>query len=712
MDDGDLGETIDHEAQIVESSSSREANPGKFQNDDAHLTPSRWWFASSAFPMIAGTLGPVASAFSICALVRPWRQQLVSGGAIEEAPFVADLPWLTIVNAVQLGMALISNVFLLLNMARRVRFSVAQPVTIIGWYISAICLTALAATAPGPLLEDLKFPKGELILSQAFFYGVFSAILYFIDASLMAVTFWGASSGHYDKDFYLTSSQRTLMLQTIMFLMYLLVGALVFSHIEDWNYLDAVYWADITLFTVGFGDYSPQTTLGKALIMPYALVGVISLGLVIGSIRSLVLERGRRRVAARMEEKKRRKLVRAMARKGNDDILEPIREELQRDKPPTTEFERRQAEFELMRKIQAKSESRRRWMAMAISTSSWLLLWLVGAVIFESSEKPYQAWTYFESFYFCFTALTTIGYGDYAPISNAGKAFFVFWSLLALPTMTVLISNAGDTVVKFIRDGTLQLGNVTILPGDEDFVGELKRIISTLTCGRVFPDYRYTAAPDALNRSQSTEGTEDDLAECTEDSEEDQGEDRGRLTTSVADQRQSQSRRPQHDRAASSFTSQVRRSLSRLRNPHGDLPTGTDFHFLLISEIQVIAAHLKDSKPHKYTWEQWAWYLKLIGEDERNAETHRKAKPKEGRTDATGEDPEYETKWSWVGHRSPLMGGQEESEWILNRLMDKLRESLSHYRQKQLRAEVRKAHEEAQEVDHIYQDGDAKQKHG
>lgn len=37
------------------------------------------------------------------------------------------------VNAAQLAIALVSNLFLLLNMARRVRFSIAQPITIVGW---------------------------------------------------------------------------------------------------------------------------------------------------------------------------------------------------------------------------------------------------------------------------------------------------------------------------------------------------------------------------------------------------------------------------------------------------------------------------------------------------------------------------------------------------------------------------------------------------
>jgi len=40
------------------------------------------------------------------------------------------------VNAAQLTIAIISNLSLLLNMAKRVRFSIAQPITIMGWYVN------------------------------------------------------------------------------------------------------------------------------------------------------------------------------------------------------------------------------------------------------------------------------------------------------------------------------------------------------------------------------------------------------------------------------------------------------------------------------------------------------------------------------------------------------------------------------------------------
>lgn len=346
---------------------------------DSRTNPSRWWFASAAFPMIAGSLGPMASAFSICALVKPWRQSILPGSDVTRAVFKRDPPWLIAINAVQLVIAIIANLFLLLNMTKRVRFSIAQPITIVGWYISSLLLVALCATAGGPLLPQHNV--GELVWSQAFYYGLFAAVLYFIVASLMAITFWGASTGHYSKDFELTMSQRTLMLQTIAFLAYLLLGALVFSHIEGWLYLDAVYWADVTLFTVGLGDLTPKTNLGRGLMIPYALIGIITLGLVIGSIRSLMLDRGKKRLDARMLEKKRRRFVQHLVRDGKGEILEPITEQHPDDSPelksydnstttPQAELQRRHTEFHLMRKIQDRVSKRRRWMSMGISTTS------------------------------------------------------------------------------------------------------------------------------------------------------------------------------------------------------------------------------------------------------------------------------------------------------------------------------------------------------
>lgn len=627
---------------------------------------------------------------------------------------------------------------------------------------------ALTATAAGPLHME---PEELYIWSQAFYYGIYAACLYFVCASLMVVTFRGAVKGHYSRDFQLTNSQRTLMLQTIMFLVYLLVGALVFSKIEDWNYLDAVYWADATLFTVGFGDFSASTPLGRGLLFPYALVGVISLGLVVGSIRSLVLERGRRQLGARMEEKERKRTLKRRVRSGKDDVLIPVTNNDEAEayedssdrggaglghEPSRAEYNRREREFKLMRKIQIRAEHRRRWMAMGTSTTVWLILWLVGAAIFQQCELRYQQWTYFDGFYFAFVSLTTIGYGDVTPISPAGKSFFVFWSLLALPTMTVLISNAGDTVVKFVRDATDQLGTVTILPDEQGVKKGLKELAKSLSMGQVFGDDSdiEESPPGWLGFTKHSNATDDGEDEKEKDFTEDDGRTRERSAkgsdrgaqddasvndqTEQANDSRSGKARAKGDaptRPASSSTMSHRR-LSFKERPSGssgakrthtvdshnkkdlesqtvkfsrtvsiarspaemprEVPTDLhEYHFMLIDEICNVTDHLKTQPPRKYSFAEWAWYLKLIGEDERSAERHQKVVTTDrkkgyghgqaGDDDDSGkkdkENPE-KLQWSWVGSRSPLMGSQEEAEWILEKLERKLLSELTRVRNK------------------------------
>ena len=41
------------------------------------------------------------------------------------------------------------------------------------------------------------------------------------------------------------------------------------------------------------------------------------------------------------------------------------------------------------------------------------------------------------------------------------------------------------------------------------------------------------------------------------------------------------------------------------------------------------------------------------------------------------EPGQNKTKWSWVGTKSPLLDAREETEWILDRLQDKLRKELA-----------------------------------
>jgi potassium channel subfamily K len=95
--------------------------------------------------------------------------------------------------------------------------------------------------------------------------------------------------------------------------------------------------------------------------------------------------------------------------------------------------------FEAMRRIQHSTARFKRWYALTLSAIAFSLLWCVGAVVFWQCEKDAQGMTYFQALYLCYVSLLTIGYGDLAPQSNAGRCFFVVWSLIAVPTMTICV---------------------------------------------------------------------------------------------------------------------------------------------------------------------------------------------------------------------------------------------------------------------------------
>lgn len=301
----------------------------------------------------------MANAFSICALVETWRVHILPGSDEAHGERVKDPKWLIAVNSISLVLALVANMALLLNMSRRLSFEIAQPITILGWYLASALLVALVSVASSPAFRIE--PRQDHALSQAYYYGIIAAALYSIISSLLVFTAYGAWKGHYAKDFQLTSSQRTLMLQTIGFMVYLLLGALVFAKVEGWQFLDAVYWADFTLLTVGIGgEFVPHSHTGRSLLFPYAVGGLIMVGLVIGSVRSLILEHGKQKMSARFVEVKRQKALSSIDHDTRTIKLGAF-ETIKFSQKGLSETQIREQEFDIMRRIHELSERKRRY---------------------------------------------------------------------------------------------------------------------------------------------------------------------------------------------------------------------------------------------------------------------------------------------------------------------------------------------------------------
>jgi potassium channel subfamily K len=671
------------------SSSGREKSPGLPIHpwNDEHEPD--WWFASTAIPLLAATLGPLANVLSIAALVTPWRMCLVAhveesraaacvwDGRRPEEALVAELQgvafddpdWSYWMNVGSLVVGFVGNFFLLCNFTHRIRYIVALPVTVACWYVATGILTAITLS----MYRYVPPIRPQQTFTQGFWYAVLAACMYMLCAMLLMMNMLGYFLGHYPQHFALTESQRTLILQTMMFFVWLAGGGAIFSTVEKtygddeeasspWSYVNALYFCDATILTVGFGDIYPTSNVGRGLVFPYSVVGIIMLGLVVSSITAFVRELGSEKVIKRHAERKRLrtidrsvKSITEVPRLGNgsrqaisspydavdltkehlvhfadqspnppistasnDGPLDAVKRvgsrmvpsRLRADKTPKILLLREEKDrFVAMRRIQTSTRRYKNWYALLFSVIAFGLLWCVGAVVFWQAESHTQGLTYFQALYFCYVSLLTIGYGDLSPKSNAGRPFFVFWSLIAVPTMTILVSDLGETVINKFKTGTSGLADFTVLPQKGVWRNLLDR------------------NPWLLHRLQRKK----------KEQEEKQRIDHGLL--------------PYGPKPANPPTLE---ELAREEPPTAQLAVQ------LAEAIAQTAHDVRDASRRHYSYEEWVTFTRLIRFTARD-------------DDHDDDHDDDLVQWDWIGENSPMMADKSEAEFVLDRLCESLR---------------------------------------
>ena len=79
----------------------------------------------------------------------------------------------------------------------------------------------------------------------------------------------------------------------------LAAGTLIFMFIEGFSPIDSFYFSFITLSTIGYGDLTPTTDLGKLVTVVYGIAG---LGIVAALVSAIATHRLRQSEAAAAEE--------------------------------------------------------------------------------------------------------------------------------------------------------------------------------------------------------------------------------------------------------------------------------------------------------------------------------------------------------------------------------------------------------------------------
>lgn len=507
--------------------------------------------------------------------------------------------------------------------------------------------------------------------------------------------------GRYPQHFSLTDDQRTLILQMTAFVVWLLIGAAIFQRVLGISFADALYFCDITVLTLGFGDVTPQSAVGKGLVWPYAVIGIIMLGLVIGSIHQFAREVHYDNVIRKhIEQKRQSTFDRSIMFDGTSEAAEVPREKdvlplaLIRQQSATTDHPRHKHQpirntinalangrrpkllvmreekdrFDAMRAIQYETMRFRRWNDLFISVIVFGIVWSCGAVVFWKLESM----TYFEGLYFCFCSLITIGYGDFTPKSNAGRPFFVMWSLIAIPTMTMLISQMSDTVVSAFKHGTERFADYFVLPQ----AGRYRTILGHFPCIRRLMQKR--EEKKRLRRGFQVGAEGDDTADA-------EGISSSAPNTNEVDRPSSRGTRVSHEHP--------RRTVEELARE--DSPSPFELAQQLAFAIRRTTLDAREEKRKRYSYEEWVEFTRLIQFTDRSGSVKEGREPREDAGLAVDEDEYGVLNWDWIGENSPMLAHQSEPEWVLDRLCESLIRYIST--QEQARASAQDRGEDAVE---------------
>ncbi|EDO48564.1 predicted protein [Nematostella vectensis] len=180
--------------------------------------------------------------------------------------------------------------------------------------------------------------------------------------------------------------------------------------VVNWSLADSWLFACTVFTTVGYGNIAPLTIKGRVFCMLYGAVGIPLFSVVAGSLASFVTEI----IHALHKEYHRRKRHESAAMHKKDDVIAPDE--------PVPELE-----------IKLKH--------VAVVVAGYLC---IGAVLFCICE----GWSLFESFYYCFITLSTVGLGDYVPQHIHHTLPFGAFILVGLVLVVMLFGSLEEVITR------------------------------------------------------------------------------------------------------------------------------------------------------------------------------------------------------------------------------------------------------------------------
>jgi voltage-gated potassium channel len=83
------------------------------------------------------------------------------------------------------------------------------------------------------------------------------------------------SLGRLYRNMFKQPETRALLIMAIVVLM---IGVVFYTNVEHWSVVNAIYFCVVTLGTVGYGDITPTTDVGKLFTVFYIIFGLGVIG--------------------------------------------------------------------------------------------------------------------------------------------------------------------------------------------------------------------------------------------------------------------------------------------------------------------------------------------------------------------------------------------------------------------------------------------------
>ncbi|KAI5962717.1 TOK1 [Candida theae] len=578
-----------------------------------------WFMISSYFPLTAACLGPLSNMISIIALIEHWRVDTETG------VYHSDPRKVVILNAMSLAFGLIGNISLLMNFSRSVKYLITQCISIFSWFCACMLLVAGILITNYQALDDYT----NIDRSEGFYCACFTAAYYFVCMVILLVNFAGYRLNKYPATFNLDQKQRTLMVYTILFSAWSVAGAVALAHlIKGISYGSALYYCIVSLLTIGLGDIIPETSGAKVVALTFSFVGVLIMGLIVATLRSVILSSAAPAVFWNDTELKRRKYV---------------EKRMKSNRPITPE-----EAFHQIRRIRSHVKTIRANIGLLTTILIFLVYWLLGGMVFHFIE----GWSYFHSVYFCFLCLLTIGYGDFAPKTGLGRVFFISWAISAVPLMTILVSNVGDELYD-ISNRTSEWFSKWLFRPDSAYqekkkiAKEIKEehgddvtINSSILADELLRDYDLTMHEYG-----------DEASECKEDAE---------IEQEIVDLDGSDASGGANDPDAGDAATQT----LKLRNVQHKISERARRHLEVLKYLERLKPLISDcvSNPmKKYTLKQWHGFFEILELDE------------------SPQDVQETRKYDgfWLGDYSPLRLPLKEPNFMVLKVYDKIEETVA-----------------------------------